>query len=229
VARLFSGLAVLVAALPLDIHHQGVAVAGDTLFDRFESRRPLAHLLERLVHRGIVHTDGSTPHVDRAELSGIERRQHVEFGLEGERLAFFELHVADVRRVHRLDAALREGFFDGVLDEVMRDVVHDLALETLAHDPGRHFARTKPGQPRLSAIPRSHARNFGVDDLGRNLDHQVLAGFVHINQFGLHRRRHSRLQGFTGITQTLFWAAVIIAYSPFPGSHTCASTTAGRS
>ena len=68
----------------------------------------------------------------------------------------------------------------------MRDVVQDLALEALADHLGRHLARTEAGQPRRLAVARRDARDLGVHDVGRDLDREVPACFVDVDEFGFH-------------------------------------------
>ena len=59
------------------------------------------------------------------------------------------MHVADVRRVDRLDAALAQRVVDGARDQVVRDVVEDLILEALLDDARRHLAGRNPGMRAL--------------------------------------------------------------------------------
>ena len=92
---------------------------------------------------------------DRREVAGVERRQRVERRREGERLTLFDVHVADVRRVDRLDAALAQRFVDGARDEVVRDVVQDLVLEALLDDARRRLARPEAGDARACASSRA--------------------------------------------------------------------------
>ena len=99
----------------------------------------------RLIDRGILDCNRRAPYLDGRELARIERRHDVELGLEGERLALFNLDVADVGRLDRLDAALGQRLFNRALDELVGDIVENLALEALAHDLGRHLAGRNPG------------------------------------------------------------------------------------
>ena len=90
-------LAVLVGALALEPDHHGVAGFDDAAFDRFEARVALAQALERLVDHLVVDRARRFGRLDGREVAGIETRHDVERRLEGQRLAFFEDQVLDVR------------------------------------------------------------------------------------------------------------------------------------
>jgi hypothetical protein len=182
----FAGLAILVKTLTLDVEHHGVTVSDDAFFDGLEARGALAQLLKRLIDGLVLDLDRRTARFDAAEVTWIEGRQHVELRLERERLSFLELEIANLRRIDWLHAAFGECVFNRVLDEMMCDVMHDLRPEALSNDFGRHFAGAESRKPRLLAIARCDARDLGVDDVGRDLDHQVFASFVDVDEFGFH-------------------------------------------
>ena len=99
---------------------------------------------------------------------------------------FFDLDVADVGRVDRLDAALRQPFLDGALDELVRDVVQDLTLEPLPDHLGRHLARAEARQAGGLAVFRRDAGNFGVHDVRRNFYREIPARLVDVDEVGFH-------------------------------------------
>ena len=73
-----------------------------------------------------------------------------------------------------------------LLDELVRDVVQDLAAETLADHLGRHLAGTEAREPCGFAVASGDARDLRVHDVGWNLDRQVPACFVDVDEFGFH-------------------------------------------
>ena len=149
----FARDAFLVRALPLERDDDGVAGLDDAGLDRFVTRRALAQPLERLRHGFVFDRDRGLGRLDRAEVARIETRHDVERGLEGEGLALFEHQVLDVGRVDRLDAAFGQRLADRPGDEVLGDVLHDLAAEALADDRGRHLAGPEAGDARLASEP----------------------------------------------------------------------------
>ncbi len=122
----------------------------------------------------------------RRVIARLERRQRVERRREGERLPLLDRHVADVRRVDRLDAALAQRVVDRARDEVVRDVVQDLVLEALLDDPRRRLARPEAGDPRLARVVARRAVDRGVHHVAGNLDAHVLARLVDVDEFGFH-------------------------------------------
>ena len=148
---------------PLEIEHDGVAVIDAASFDRLEPRRAIAQPLQRRLHRFVVDRIRRAPERDRREIAGIEWRDRVERRREGQRLAFFDCHVADVGRVDRLEAALAQRLVDGARNQVVRDVVQDLVLEALLDDAGRCLSRPEAGHPRLPGIVPRDAIDLGVD------------------------------------------------------------------
>ena len=109
-AALLTGGAVLAEALALEIDDRGVAVANHAVFDRLEPRRALAQLIQRLIHAGVVDRRRTAPRLDGREIARIEGGEDVELRLEGQRLTLFDVDVADVRRIDRLDVAFAERF-----------------------------------------------------------------------------------------------------------------------
>ena len=189
-------LARLIDRLPLDIDHQGVALLGHARFHRLEACRALAQALERLIDRFVFDVDGGAPHFDRGEIAGIKRRHHVELRLERQRLALFEFQILDVGCRHGFDTALLKRFADRTFDQLVRDVMKDLTLEALLDHLGRHFAWAEARDARRAAVLRCYLVDLRIDDVGRNFDHQILAGFVDVDQLGFHD--YADLNGLLG-------------------------------
>ncbi len=96
---------------------------------------------------------------------GIEAGHDVERRLEGQRLAFFEDEVLDVGRLDRLDALFDERVADGLRDQVLGDVLHDLRLEALADHVGRDLAGAEAGDLRGAAELRGGVADGFVNDV----------------------------------------------------------------
>ncbi len=171
-------------ALQLDDHR--VAGLDDGAFDRFESRGALAQPLERLVHRFVLNGHRRTRRANLAQVARIEGGQHVEAGLEGERAAFFEHEILNVRRGHRLDAALDQRLADRLRDQIFGDVLHDLPAKSLAHDGGRHLARPESWNASGTAELGGGLADGLVDHRAWDFDHQVTACLADVYQFCFH-------------------------------------------
>ena len=146
-----TALAVLIRALALEADHHRVARFDGAALDRFVPRVAFAEALERLVDGLVFDGRRRLGRLDGAEVAGIETRDHVEGGLEGERLAFFEHQVLDVGRGNRLDAFFHQRVADRFRDQVLGDVLHDLRLEALADHVRRHLAGTEARDARRAA------------------------------------------------------------------------------
>ena len=120
---------------------------------------------------------------DRRQVAGIERRNDVERGLEGERLAFFEDEVLDVGRFDRLDTLFDERVADRLRHQVLGDVLHDLGLEALADHVGRDLAGAEAGDFRGASELRGGVADGFVNNGAGHLDRQIAARFVHVNNF----------------------------------------------
>ena len=123
----------------------------------------------------------------RREVAEVERRHGLDGGRERERLSLFERDVLDVRRVHRLDAALLQRFIDGARNEAVHHVVEDLLLEPLLDERGRHLAGPEAGNARLLGVALGDAIDLGVDDVARDLDREGLLRVADVSEFGFHR------------------------------------------
>src|SRR5262249_55539053 len=103
-----------------------------------------------------------------------------------ERLPLFDVHVAYVRRVDRLEPPFAQRIVDGARDEVVRDVVQDLVLEALLDDARRRLAGTEAGHARLPRVVARDPADLGRDDGARDLGAHVLARGIHVDEFGFH-------------------------------------------
>ena len=89
------------------------------------------------------------PKRNRREVARLEGRQCVERCREGERLVFVDAHIADVRRVDRLHAALAQRVIDRARDQIVRDVVQDLVLKRCLTTRAGALPGRKPGMRAL--------------------------------------------------------------------------------
>src|SRR5262249_366900 len=116
----------------------------------------------------------------------LERGHRVEGRREGERLALFDVHVADIGRVDRLDAALAQRIVDRARNQIVDDVVENLILVALLDDARRRLARAEPGNAGLARVVARNAIDFRGDDVVRDFDAQVLARVVDVEELGFH-------------------------------------------
>ena len=154
-------------------------------FDRLEARRAFAQPLERLIDGFVFNLDRRAPDFDRFELARIEGGHDVELGLKVSGWPFFELHVTNVGRLDRLDAAFLQRFADCAFDELVRDVVQDLARNRCFTTFGGTFPGRNPGS-RAERPYSPTPGDLGVDHVGRDFDHQVLPRFVDVDELSFH-------------------------------------------
>ena len=171
---------------PLQVHHHRVALLDPAPLDRLVARRAFAQAGERFVHRRVLDLRGFLIERDGGVVARLDRRHGFEGRGELQRLAFFDHHVADVRRVDRFDAALAQRFVDRARNQPVRHVVENLVAEALAHDLRRHLAGPEPGHPRRLAVIARDLVDLGVDDLARDLDDEVFLRIADVDEFCLH-------------------------------------------
>ena len=116
-------------------------------FDRLVARRAVAQLRQRLLHGALLDVHRGPAQRMYRSRPGRWRRSRSRG--ERQRLPSSTDDVADVGRVHRLDAALAQRLVDRARDQIVRDVVKDLLAEALLDDVGRRLARAEPGNARL--------------------------------------------------------------------------------
>ena len=176
-----------------EVHHDRVALFGAAVLDRLHLGQAVAQPRQRLVD--VVLGDRHLGPLDRQ--GGQVARFHVRRRLDGrrerQRLAFLELQVAHLRRVHRLDVLVAQRVADDARHEVVRDVVQDLLAKPLAHHVRRRLAGPEARNAGLPGIALRDAGDFGVDHLGRHFHRQGLLGFADVGEFDLHRLRDSGL------------------------------------
>src|SRR5207247_774787 len=100
---------------------------------------------------------------------------------------FFDVHVADVRRVDGLNPALTQRIVHGARHQFVRHVVKNLIFEALLDDTRRRLSGTKAGNPRAARIAFGNPVDLGVDDVAGDLDAHVLARVVDVYEFSLHQ------------------------------------------
>ena len=155
-------------------------------FDRLVACGPVAQPLHGKIDRSLFYCRRGPPQRQRRVLARIERRQGVEGRGEGQRLPLFDGHVADVRRVDRLDAPLAQRFVHSGRNQIVRHVVKDLILVALFDHLGRRLAGPETGNARLARVVARDAIDFRIDHVVRDLDAQILARLVDVDNFGLH-------------------------------------------
>ena len=84
------------------------------------------------------------------------------------------------------DPALAQRIVDRARNQIVRDVVEDLILEALLDDARRRLAGPEAGNARLARVVARDAVDLGVDDIAGNLDAQVLARLVDVDELGFH-------------------------------------------
>src|SRR6185436_17358709 len=88
----------------------------------------------------------------------------------------------------RLHPALPQRVVDGAGDEVVREVVEDLALVALLDDARRRLARTEARHARLLRVVARNPIDTLVDDVGGDFDLQALLGLVDVCELCFHVR-----------------------------------------
>ncbi len=174
--------------MALEVERDRVAVIDAPSLHRLEARgahpQPLHRLFDSLVFdTGRPAADGHGP-----VIAGLEGRHRVERRRERERLTLEDRHLANVRRIHRLDPTLPQGVIHRARNEIVRDVVQDLILEPLLDHPRRRLPRAEAGYPRLARVIERDAVDLGVDHIRGNLDTHVLARLVDVDELGFHLR-----------------------------------------
>jgi hypothetical protein len=91
-----------------------------------------------------------------------------------------------VRCVDGLHSALPKRIVDRARDEIVRDIVEDLVFVPLLHDTRRDLARPEAGDARAPRVALCDAVDFSVHSFGWNLDSQVLACVVDVDELGFH-------------------------------------------
>ena len=147
--------------------------------------------MQRRVDGAIGDGGDSTRHRDRRQVAGIERRDGLDGGGEGERLPLVNRDVGDVGRVHRLDAALGERRFDSLGDHPVHHVVVDLIAEPLLDDRRRRLARTEAGEAGLPRVALGDALDLRIDEIARDLDGEGFLRIGNVYEVGFHCRLKS--------------------------------------
>ena len=174
------------AARPRQIQEQRVAGPGRPILHRMPPGGALPELLEGPIDGADFEHRRRLPQREPGVVARIDRREGLEVRDERERAALLEHHIFDVRRRHRLQAALPEGVSDQLGNQVVGDVIQDLLPVTLLHHRGGHFTRPEPGDPGSARVTLRHAVDFGVEDVGGNFEREVLAGIGDFGELGLH-------------------------------------------
>ena len=150
-----------VLGLPDEVEQHEVAGASlARLLDRVVARGLLAHPVDLLRHVLVFDLGPARGHAQPLPVGQLDERQRLEDGLEAHRLAFFELHLLDLGRRERLQAAAVELVEDDLVDDRLGGLAQDLVLEALLDDVERHLARrgsraASPAAPAPSRARRS--------------------------------------------------------------------------
>ena len=95
-------------------------------------------------------------------------------------------HVADVRWLDSFDAPFSQRIVDGVRNQIVRDVVKNLALVPLFDDARGRLAGPESRNPRAARVALRDAVDRRVDDISRNFDAEILPRFVDVDELCLH-------------------------------------------
>jgi hypothetical protein len=172
--------------LARQVHHHVVARSDAAVLDRLVPRRPLPQLLQRFLHRLVAHLRGLPRQPKLVAIARVDGRHRLERRRELERLPLLDDDVADVGRVHRLDALLAQRVVDGPRNQLMGHVMQDLLPKPLADQPLGNFSGTEPGNARGLRVVARNPVDLGIHLVAGDLHVQVLARFVDVDELCLH-------------------------------------------